>query len=123
MLRANAIPAPDAMTAALPSAVRRPRSGVESHVANLEAKLSVGADQMGAWSAFADTLSANGHGMQSDSDHSHKPFGSLPDRLPALESMRRAAERLFGVLHPAQRRVAAQSLPLCCLPRCSPALA
>ena len=30
--------------------------------------------------------------------------------------MRRAAERLFGVLHPAQQRVASQALPLCCLP-------
>ena len=28
-----------------------------------------------------------------------------------------AAERLFGVLHPAQQRVAVRALPLSCLPR------
>jgi hypothetical protein len=115
MMRASA--APGAMTAPLPPAIRRPRSGAESHIAGLEAKLSIVAGQMEAWRAFADTLSANGHRMQSDSNHSHEPFGSLPDRLAALGSMRRAAERLFGLLHPAQQRVAAQSLPLCCLPR------
>lgn len=115
MLRANAIPATSA-TPAIPPAVRRRRSGAESYVAGLEAKLSIGPDQMEAWRGFADTLSANGRRMQSESDHTHEPFGPLPDRLAGLASMKRAAERLFGVLQPAQHSLAAQSLPLCCLP-------
>jgi hypothetical protein len=114
-MRTDAIPAGDATTAAFP--VTRPRSGARSHVAGLKAKLSIGPNQMDAWSAVADALSANGRRMRSESDSSDEPFGSLPDRLAALESMRRTAERLFGVLHPAQQRVASQALPLCCLPR------
>ena len=118
MVQAHAIRARDAtMTVAFPRVVGRPRSRAMSYVAGLEAKLSIGADQMEAWRAFADTLLANSHRMQSDCDCGDEPFGSLPDRLSAPESMRHAAERLFGVLHPAQQRVAAQALPLCCLPR------
>jgi hypothetical protein len=116
-MRATAIPARNATPAAFRPAARRPRSGAETYVARLEARLAIGPDQMEAWRAFADMLSANRHRMQGDSDHSHEPFGPPPDRLAALASMRHAAERLYGLLHPVQQRVAAQALPLCCLPR------
>jgi hypothetical protein len=116
MMRASAIPARNATLAPFRPAARRRRSGTDTYVAGLEAKLSIGPDQMEAWGAFVDTLSANGCRMQSDGSHRHEPFGPLPDRLAALASMRCAAERLFGVLHPAQQCVAARELPLC-LPR------
>ena len=112
---APSIRAADATRATLP--VTQPRSGARNYLAGLKAELSIRPEQTDAWSAVAEALSANGRRMRNDSDHGGEPFGSLPGRLAALEAMRRAAERLFGVLHPAQRRVASQVLPLCCLPR------
>jgi hypothetical protein len=117
MIQAHAVPAWDATTAAVPAPVWRPLTGAAGYVARLKAELSIGPDQVDAWSAFADALLANGCRMRGDGDCDDEPFGSLSDRLAALASMRRAAERLFGVLHPAQQRVAAHALPLCCLPR------
>ena len=117
MIHAHAIPARDATTAGIPAPVRRLLSGAGSYVARLKGELFSGPDQLDAWSAFADTLLANGSRMRGDGDCGYEPFGYLSDRLAALASMRRAAERLFGVLHPAQQRVAARALPLCCLPR------
>jgi hypothetical protein len=114
-MRTGTIPAADATMPVFPAT--RPRSGAKRYLAGLEAKLCIGPNQIDAWSAVADALSANGRRMRSDTDSSYEPFGSLPDRLAALDSMRRAAERLFNVLHPAQQRVASQALPLCCLPR------
>ena len=87
-------PAPGTMTAALPPAVRRPRSGAESYVAGLKAKLSIGPDQLEAWRAFADALSANGRRMRSDCDCGDEPFGSLPDRLdrPGIDEAARQSD-------------------------------
>lgn len=101
IMRTTAIPARNATPAPFRPAPRRLRSGAETYIAGLEAKLSIGPDQMEAWRAFADTLSRKACRMHSDRDHSDEPFGPLPDRLAALASMRRAADRLFGVLHPA----------------------
>lgn len=114
-MRTGAMPTCNATTAAFPAT--RSRSGAKSYVAGLKAKLSIEPSQMDAWSAVADALSANGRRMRSDSDHSDEPFGPFPDRMAALESMTRAAERLFGVLRPGQQQVASGALPLCCLPR------
>lgn len=114
MIVADAIPA---HRAALPAPVTQPRSGAETYVAGLKDKHSIGPEQMGLWSAFAEALSSNDRRMRSNANNGDEPFGALPDRLAALESMRQAAEQLFGVLGPTQRGVAAQVLPLCCLPR------
>jgi hypothetical protein len=117
MMQAHAVPARDTTTAAVPAPVRRPLSGAGSYVARLKGELSIGPDQLVAWAAFADALMANGRRIRGDSNCGDEPFGSLSDRLAALACMRHAAERLFRVLHPAQQRVAARTLPLCCLPR------
>lgn len=117
MMQAHAMPARDATTAAVPAPVKRPLSGAGSYVARLKAELSIGPEQGDAWSAFVDALLANGRRMRGDSDCGDEPFGSLSDRLAALASMKRAAQRLFGVLHPGQQCVAARALPLCCLPQ------
>jgi hypothetical protein len=98
------------------AAVKRAASDAAGSTAGLEAQLSISESQMKAWAGFAETLSANARrldGVDGAIDH---PFGHLPDRLAALDSMRRAAAVLFSVLDAAQQRRAMQLLPLCCLP-------
>lgn len=119
-MQAGAIPAAGATRAFRP-AVKRPRHGAEAYVAGLKAMLSIGPDQIGAWSAFADALSCCHRRMASDHANGDEPFGALADRLAALERIRLAVRQLLDVLSPAQQGVAAQVLPLCSLsqPRAS----
>src|SRR5437016_3160706 len=99
------------------------RSG---YIGQLKRELGISAGQGKAWENFAATLKANTRRMSATrgavseaADVSDLAFGSLPDRLAALAAMQRAAADLLAVLTPAQRRRAAQLLPLCCLPDAS----
>jgi hypothetical protein len=112
MIEASIAKVPAANSVAAPPT----RSGVESYVAGLQAKLSISEGQTEALEAFADALSANGRRMQDGGTCGDEPFGSLADRLAALASMRRGAEQLFAALDPSQRRIAVRILPLCCVP-------
>jgi hypothetical protein len=53
--------------------------------------------------------------MEAGNEGSESPFGLIAHRVAALDSMKRAAQRLLVVLSPAQRRAAVRMLPLCCL--------
>ena len=113
MLQASAFPARIVSAATFDPAAMR---GAESYVVGLKAKLAITEGQTEAWTAFAETLSANARRMRTIDDAGNQPFGRLPDRLAALRSMRHAAARLFPALGAAQQRSAMQLLPLCCLP-------
>jgi hypothetical protein len=89
--------------------------GAGGYTAELKTRLSLAPGQVQVWEAFADALSANTHRMRSDNAGGDSPFGPAAHCLDALTSMQRAAQQLLAVLDPAQRRVAAQMLPLCCL--------
>jgi hypothetical protein len=78
-------------------------------------RLSIAPGQAQAWRAFVDALSVNKRRMRADNAGGESPFGPLAHRLDALASMQRAAQQLFAILDPTQRRVAMQVLPLCCL--------
>lgn len=91
------------------------RPGVDSYAADLKAKLRIAADQVGAWSVFADTLSGNHRRMAGRNASRDEPFGALAERLAALAQVSQAGRALMDVLSPEQQHVAAQVLPLCCL--------
>ena len=115
MLQDSAIPSLQ-MSAATCRA-RRARSGARGgRIAGLEAELSINSVQMKAWSAFANTLSANNGRLDTVDGVREHPFGRLEDRLAALSSMRQAGAVLFSALDVDQQRKAIQLLPLCCLP-------
>jgi hypothetical protein len=114
-MRADATAAAGATTTFRPAS-KRSRHGAEAYVAGLKARLSIGPDQIDAWSAFADALSRSRRRTASGSANGEEPFGALADRLAALERIRHAAGELLDVLSPAQQGVAAQVLPLCALP-------
>jgi hypothetical protein len=88
---------------------------VDSYAADLKAKLCIAADQVGAWSVFADILSSNHRRMAGRNANGDEPFGALTDRLAALDQVSQAGRALMEVLSPEQQHVAAQVLPLCCL--------
>jgi len=115
MMQASTYPVASLSVAALP----RPALGWPSHAgsytADLKTRLSIAPGQVQAWEAFADALSANTRRMRSDNPRGDSPFGPIALRLDALVSMQRAAQQLFVVLEPAQRRAAVQVFPLCCL--------
>lgn len=115
MIQAHTISTMSPPAAAFRRATTRPRCGGKSYTDGLKARLSIAPGQAQAWAAFAHALSANHRRTLSGNDGDSSPFGPLAHRLAALDSMKRAAERLLAVLDPAQRRAAAQALPLCCL--------
>jgi hypothetical protein len=114
MFRGSATPARTEVSAAKfgPAGIRI-RSGAESYLATLKAKLAITEAQTEAWAAFAESLWANRRRMGTVD----QPYGILQDRLAALASMRHAAAPLFAVLDAAQQRRAKELLPLCCLPQ------
>jgi hypothetical protein len=91
------------------------RPGVNSYAADLKAKLCIAADQVGAWSVFADALSGNHRRMAGRNANGDEPFGALADRLAALAHVSQAGRVLMDALSPEQQHIAAQVLPLCCL--------
>lgn len=105
---------PPGTSSSLPATAAR--GGAHRHVAALRTKLEIAGHQLAAWQRFADSLYANQHRMQAFDEETDPPFGSLEDRLAARDAMMRAAADLFAVLGSAQQRMAAQLLPLCCLP-------
>ena len=91
-------------------------AGADRHVADLQTRLGIAGHQLAAWGRFADSLYANRHRMQAFDEEADRPFGNLEDRLAARDAMMRAAADLYTVLGSTQQRIAAQLLPLCCLP-------
>jgi hypothetical protein len=115
MMRARAIPA-SGPTVAFRRAATRTRQRAETYAADVKAKLCIAADQVSAWSEFADALFCNHRRMAGCNANRAEAFGMLTDRLAALERMRHAGRELLDVLSPEQQHVATRLLPLCCLP-------
>ena len=93
------------------------------YLGQLKRELGIVGGQGRAWEGFASSLRANARRMSAARDMASKSadecalaFGDLPHRLSDLAAMQLAAADLLAVLTPAQRRRAAQLLPLCCLP-------
>src|SRR5262245_24679021 len=106
MFQASTAPAPSSSAAPLPRPAIRPRPIGKRCIAGLKDRLSVAPDQAQAWKSFADALSANSLRMEAGNEGSESPFGLIAHRVAALDSMKRAAQRLLVVLSPAQRRAA-----------------
>lgn len=106
------------------------RQLVERRLAALKAELGVGAGQGNGWKKFAASFRMNARRMRQRHrsvqatpprqapgaiDALEQMFGTLEERLAALEALRRGATALYVVLTPAQRKKADRLIPACCI--------
>jgi hypothetical protein len=66
-----------------PGAAKRSQSRAGTRVVSVETALSIGANQMRAWAAFAETLAANARRLDDVDGRKEHPFGQIQARLAA----------------------------------------